>query len=383
MNNFTYHNPVKIVFGKGQIAELKQLVPANSKVLITYGGGSIKTNGVYDQVLNALENHEIFEFAGIEPNPRYDTLMRAVELIRQKQINFILAVGGGSVIDGSKFISAAVNYAGEDPWNIVNKQAKFSDAIPFGVVLTLPATASEMNCGAVITRNQDKLAFVDPQVFPQFAILDPETTFGLPDNQTANGVVDIFVHTMEDYLTYPVKAKLQDRVAEGILATLIEEGPKAILQPSNYDVRANIMWCAPWALNGFISAGVPRDWATHRIGHELTALYGLDHGQTLAIILPSVIEIKREAKHAKILQYAARIWNIDTSDPDAAIDLAIIKTRNFFEQMGVPTRLSDYNLGEEVIPAVLSQLERHGMTALGERQDVDLKQSEAILKLSI
>ncbi len=383
MENFTFYNPVKIIFGKGQIAQLSKEISADKKVLITYGGGSIKKNGVYDQVIQSLQGYKVFEFGGIEPNPRYETLMRAVDFIRENDIDFILAVGGGSAIDGTKFISAAVNYKAGDPWEIVAKAAKFSNAIPFGTVLTLPATASEMNNGSVITRDLDKLAFMDPQVFPQFSILDPETTFTLPPNQIANGVVDAFVHVMEAYLTYPVNAKLQDRVSEGILLSLIEDGPVAMKNPQDYDVRANIMWCAPWALNGMIGAGVPQDWATHRIGHELTVLYGLDHGVTLAIILPALMQVKRKQKRDKILQYAERIWQIDVADPEQAIDQAIAKTSEFFESLGIKTHLSDYGLGEEAITKVLAQLDKHELTTLGEHQDIDLQQSELILKLSL
>ena len=383
MENFTFYNPVKIIFGKGQIAQLSNEISKDKKVLITYGGGSIKKNGVYDQVIQSLQGYKVFEFGGIEPNPRYETLMRAVDFIRENDIDFILAVGGGSAIDGTKFISAAVNYKAGDPWDIIAKAAKFSDAIPFGTVLTLPATASEMNCGAVITRDLDKLAFMDPQVFPQFSILDPETTFTLPPNQIANGVVDAFVHVMEAYLTYPVNAKLQDRVSEGILLSLIEEGPVAMQNPQDYDVRANIMWCAPWALNGLIGSGVPQDWASHRIGHELTVLYGMDHGVTLAIILPALMQVRRKQKRDKILQYAERVWRIDVSDPELAIDQAITKTSEFFESLGIKTHFSDYGLGEEAVTKVLAQLKKHELTTLGEHQDIDLHQSELILKQSL
>ncbi|MDD2238197.1 MAG: iron-containing alcohol dehydrogenase, partial [Kiritimatiellae bacterium] len=256
MNNFTFCNPVNILFGRGRIADLPGEIPKDARVLIAYGGGSIKKNGVLDAVHTALAGYTITEFAGIEPNPSYETLMKAVELIREKDINFILAVGGGSVIDGVKFIAAAVPFEG-DPWDLLTRGAKAKSVLPFGTVLTLPATGSEMNCGSVITRKsiQTKLPFMSPLIYPIFSILDPETTFSLPPRQISNGIVDAFVHVMEQYLTYPAEGHLQDRFAEGILQTLIEDGPKALKTPEKYEVRANLMWCATLALNGLIGAG--------------------------------------------------------------------------------------------------------------------------------
>ena len=290
MENFVYHNPVKIVFGKGSIAQLGSLVPATARVLITYGGGSIKRNGVYDQVCRALGSHRVCEFSGIEPNPRYETCMRAVTLARAEKTDFLLAVGGGSVLDGTKFIAAAIPYASGDPWKIVSQGRPTAVATPLGCVLTLPATGSEMNGFAVISRDstQEKLAFASPYIYPQFSIMDPETTYSLPPRQVANGIVDAFVHVAEQYLTSGPPAPLQDRQAEAILATLIEQAPKVLSQPQDYDTRANLMWCATQALNGLIGCGMTQDWSTHMIGHELTALYGIDHAQSLAIVLPAV-----------------------------------------------------------------------------------------------
>jgi len=299
MDNFTYYNPVKIVFGRRSIAQLPRLVPAGAKILLTYGGGSIKRNGVYDQVVAALKKNPPAEFAGIEPNPRYETCMKAVERVRAEGFDFLLAIGGGSVLDGTKFIAAASVYKGKDPWDMMFNPARVpADALPIGCVMTLPATGSEMNGGAVITREatKDKLAVRSSHLFPRFSILDPETTFTLPPRQTANGVVDAFVHVMEQYLTYPADAPLQDRQAEAILLTLVEEGPKALAEPWNYVVRASLMWCATQALNGLIGCGVPQDWATHAIGHELTALYGIDHAQSLAIILPGMMQQQIDRK---------------------------------------------------------------------------------------
>jgi NADP-dependent alcohol dehydrogenase len=381
--NFTYHNPVNIIFGKGTIADLPKLVPAEAKVLMTYGGGSIKHNGVFDQVTQAMQGRRIIEFGGIEPNPRYDTCMKAVELVRAEGIDFLLAVGGGSVIDGTKFIAAAVPYKGKDPWDFLVNSARIpANPLPLGCVLTLPATGSEMNGGAVISRDslREKLYFISPNTFPQFSILDPEATYTLPPRQTANGIVDAFVHTTEQYLTYPADAPLQDRQAEAILLTLVEEGPKALADPRNYAVRANLMWCATQALNGLIGCGVPQDWASHRIGHELTALYGIDHAQSLAVLLIGVLRHQRERKRAKLLQYAQRVWNITDGDDDARVDQAIDRTEQFFRSLGVGTRFADYNIPHDAIELVAKRLAKRG-TILGEYADVEEKEVKEILAL--
>jgi NADP-dependent alcohol dehydrogenase len=273
-----------------------------------------------------------------------------------------------------------------DPWSILEQHAKnVSSALPFGVVLTLPATGSEMNAGAVITRRatQEKFAFGSRLVYPQFSILDPTKTFSLPARQVGNGVVDAFVHVMEQYLTYPVNGKLQDRFAEGVLLTLVEDGPRALAEPGNYDVRANLMWSATMALNGLIGAGVPHDWATHMIGHELTALHGLDHAQTLAVVLPAMLRVRRDAKRAKLLQYAERVWNLREGSEDARIDAAIERTEAFFRQMGVPTRLADYGLAARHIDGIVAALEAHGMVKLGETREVTPQLSRRVLELCL
>ena len=382
MNNFNLHTPTRILFGKGAISELRAQIPADARVLITYGGGSVKKNGVLDQVYAELKGLDVLEFSGIEPNPTYETLMKAVEIVRQQKVTFLLAVGGGSVLDGTKFIAAAANYPADiDPWNILlNHGNDVKSAIPMGSVLTLPATGSESNKGAVVSRREtgDKQAFMSEHVQPVFAVLDPVYTYTLPPRQVANGVVDAFVHTVEQYITYPVNAKVQDRFAEGILLTLVEDGPIALKEPENYDVRANVMWAATMALNGLIGAGVPQDWATHMLGHELTAMHGLDHAQTLAVVLPSLLNEKRNEKRGKLLQYAERVWNITEGSEEERIDAAIAATRNFFEQMGAPTRLSAYGLDGSTIPALLVKLEEKGMTKLGERQDITLDVSRRI-----
>lgn len=380
MFNFTFFNPVKILFGRGQIANIAQEIPPSSKILFTYGGGSIKRNGVYEQVIKALEGRDFLEFGGIEPNPRLETLMKAVELVRQNDVNFLLAVGGGSVLDGTKFIAAAVPFAG-DPWDILAKKAPIVSALPIGTVLTLPATGSEMNTNAVVTKweTREKLYFSSPLVFPQFSVLDPETTFSLPPRQIGNGIVDAFTHVAEQYLTFAANTPLQDRMAEAILATLIEEGPKTVAHPQDYDARANVMWCTTLALNGLIGAGVPQDWATHMIGHELTALHGLDHAQTLAVVLPSVLAHQKQQKREKLLQYGDRVWQIKTGTAEERMDLAIEKTRAFFESVGVSTRLSAYGVTTETIPTIVTRLSDRGMLPLGERQDITKESVAEIL----
>jgi NADP-dependent alcohol dehydrogenase len=383
--NFDFYNPTQILFGEGQIAALSKQIPSDARVLLVYGGGSIKTNGVYDEVLAALAGHHVTEFAGVEPNPSYETLMRAIGQVKAERIDFLLGVGGGSVIDGVKFIAAGALLE-EDPWSILEKYgSNVTRAMPFGAILTLPATGSEMNASSVVTRKstQEKFAFMSRHVYPKFAILDPSKTYTLPARQVGNGVVDAFAHVMEQYMTYPVGAKVQDRFAEGLLLTLIEEGPQALAHPDDYEVRANIMWTATMALNGLIGAGVPQDWATHIVGHELTALYNLDHAQTLAVVMPSMLRARKDSKREKLLQFAERVWNLKGGDEDTRIEAAIMRMEEFFGQMGVKTRLSDYGLGPKDIEAVLAVLEKHRMVKLGERRDVTLAVSRKVLEMSL
>lgn len=381
---FTFHNPTRIVFGEGRIAELDKLVPPQAKVLITLGGGSAEQTGTLAEVQRTLGSRTQGVFRGIEPNPTFETLMKAVEQIRAEGWDFLLAVGGGSVIDGTKFIAAAVPYAG-DPWEILTTRAKHvKAAVPFGSVLTLPATGSEMNSGAVITRaaTTSKLAFGSPLTFPVFSILDPAKTLTLPPRQVANGIVDAFVHITEQYLTCPAGGHVQDRLSEGLLSTLVELGPRALAEPENLEVRASLMWAATLALNGLIGAGVPHDWATHMVGHELTALHGIDHARTLALVLPGTLQVRFEAKQAKLAQYGARVFGLTGSEAERAQG-AIEATRNFFESLGVPTRLSAYGLGPEAIPPILDQLQRHGMVKLGEDQTQTLELSRRVLELAL
>ncbi|MEN9918667.1 MAG: hypothetical protein RL662_1103 [Bacteroidota bacterium] len=385
MNNFSKANPVKIIFGKGTIKDISKEIPVGSKVLITYGGGSIKTNGVYEQTIAALAGFEWYEFSGIEVNPHYETCMKAVALIKEKNIDFVLAVGGGSVIDATKFIVAAACYNAGDPWEILSKHAEVKQAIPFGTILTLSATGSEMNSGAVITKaaTQDKLAFGSPLVYPQFSVLDPETTYSLPTKQISNGVIDSFIHVIEQYLTYPANGMIQDKFSEAILSTLITEGPKALENPKDYNVRANLMWASTWALNEWISCGVPSDWSTHIIGHEITAVYGLDHAQTLAIVLPGVMSVMKDQKSEKIVQLGEQVFGIyNNLSKEERIQATIDAVENFFHEMQVKTRLSDYNLGEEVVETVSERLKNRGWK-LGEKQNMTPEIVKDILSVRI
>ena len=372
MDNFVFENPTKLIFGKGQIARLAKEIPADAKVLITYGGGSVKRTGVLDEGKKALQGYDITEFGGIEPNPSYETLINAIQLEHTKKIDFLLAVGGGSGIDGTKFIAAGALYDG-DPWEILPKRGKgVNKAMPLGVVLTLPATGSESNPRSVINRKSinAKLSFYSNAIFPRFAVLDPTKTYTLPKRQISNGVVDAFMHVLEQYLTVPMEARLQDRFAEGILHTLIELGPVALREPENYDVRANLMFCATMALNGLIATGVPQDWSTHMVGHELTALYGIEHAATLAALAPGMLTVLKDRKRAKLLQYGERIWGITEGSEDERIDKAIAKTKEFFETMQLKTNLRDHGLTPENIPEILDSLRAHDMVRLGEHRDV-------------
>jgi NADP-dependent alcohol dehydrogenase len=381
--NFTYFNPAKIVFGKGSIAQLSKLIPADKKVMLTYGGGSIKKNGVYEQVIAALKGYSLVEFGGIEANPRYETLMKAVELARQKGVDFLLPVGGGSVFDGTKFIAVAIPFTEGDPWAIVTSHGgPIKQAVPLGGVLTLPATGSEMNNGAVISRDstQEKLNFGHDLVYPIFSILDPETTYSLPLRQVANGIVDTFVHVLEQYVTFPVDAPLQDRQAEAIMLTLIEEAPTLMANPTDYDSRANFMWCATQALNGLIGCGVPQDWATHMIGHELTAFYGIDHGQSLAVVMPALLRYLRDQKCAKLVQYAERVWGINAGTDELRAEAAIGLTEKFFRSLGVPTTLKGYGIGPDAGKRVAERFAQRD-THLGEKRNVGAKETEEILAL--
>lgn len=381
MYNFEYQNPVKIIFGKGEIKKVGANIPKGARILLTYGGGSIFKNSVYDQVKASIEGFNVIEFGGIEPNPHYETLMKAVEVVKKENITYLLSVGGGSVLDGTKFIAAAALFTNGDPWLILSRQAPVLDALPIGAVLTLPATGSEMNGNSVVTRleTKEKLAFASLKVMPVFSVLDPEVIFSLPEKQVANGIVDAFVHVIEQYLTFPVNAPIQDRFAESILRTLIEEGPKVLANRTDYDAAANFMWSATMALNGLIGVGVPQDWAAHMIGHELTAYHGIDHAQTLAIVLPGIMHIKREQKKDKILQLGERVWGVLDGTDDERINETIQKTVEFFESVGIQTKLPDYSVTSETIDIICSRFLRRGYK-VGEKGNIGPDEIRMILE---
>ena len=383
MNNFNFHNPTRIYFGKDRLPELAKAIPTGNKILILYGGGSVIRFGTLDKVKKAIHSFEYYEFGGIEANPRYETLMKAVEIVKKEQITFLLAVGGGSVIDGTKFIALASNCTTEESLKLLYggyAAMPIPYTVPIGTVLTLPATGSEMNAGAVISRGESKYVVSTPLNFPVFSFLDPSLTFTLPPTQVANGIVDAFVHVIEQYATYPANAMFQDSTAEGILRNLIAIGRKTIDQPTDYDLRANLVWNATMALNGLIGAGVPQDWSTHMIGHELTALFGIDHAKSLAIVLPSMWELKKVQKKAKLIQYAERVWDIQEKDEDKKVDLAIQKTRDFFESLGISTRLSTYGVERKDLDKLISGLKAKGMIALSENRDITPEFSLRILE---
>lgn len=387
MLNFELYNPTNYVFGKEQITKLTDLIPKNTKILLAYGGGSIFKNGIYDQVKTALINVEVIEFGGIEPNPRYETLMKAVEIIRTQNISFILAVGGGSVIDGVKFISAAVKFDG-NPMEILKKRMSIKDisqVIPFGTVLTLPATGSEMNSGSVVTINetQEKLAFGGSAMFPKFSICDPTVIESLPKRQIQNGVVDAFTHVMEQYLTFPHDALLQDRLAESILQTLVEIGPGVVENPTDYKLASNFMWCATMALNGLIQKGVPTDWATHMIGHELTALYEIDHARTLAIIGPNLYRVMFETKKDKLAQYGERVFGVKGATVEEKAKKAIEKTVDFLHAMGMKTKLSENTEHYQgTADFIVKRFEERGWEALGEQKNITPEKVREIVEMS-
>jgi NADP-dependent alcohol dehydrogenase len=382
MNNFEFYCPTKMVFGKGSIAKLSELIDKNKKILMVYGGGSIKRNGVYEQVKGALDGFNMIEFSGIEPNPTYETCMEAVEIVKNENIEFLLAVGGGSVLDGTKFIAVASKYQGEEPYDLVSKEAEVKDALPLGSVMTLPATGSEMNCASVISRlsTQEKFAMRNPKIYPQFSIIDPETTYSLPFNQVRNGIVDTFVHVMELYATYDVNTPLQDSWALGLIKTLIQEAPKVLKNNKDYDAKANICWCATCGLNYWLSVGAVQDWSTHRIGHELTALYGLAHGESLAVVLPRLWQERKADKAVKLAKLAREVFGCQEQDNLKAADCAIKETENFFNSLEMPTKLANYKINaQEAAQRIKERFEQRG-TFLGEDLKVTPQMVYNVLK---
>lgn len=385
MNNFEYKNPTKILFGKGQIEKLSQEIPRDAKVMMLYGGGTIKRTGIYEQVTKALLGYNLLEYGGIPPNPEYSVLMGALKVIKDERVDFLLAVGGGSVIDGTKFLSAAAFFEGDDPWDIMTKNKSASKVLPFGTVLTLPATGSEMNSGFVITRKEtkEKLASGGPNLYPAFSILDPEVVKSIPQRQLANGVADAFMHVMEQYMTYPMGGLLQDRFAEGILQTLIEVAPEVMKDPSDYKAAANFMWSCTMALNGLISKGVSEDWSVHMMGHELTALFGIDHARTLAILAPNHYRYNFETKKGKLTQYAERVWNVTVGIDDEKAKAAIEKTEEFFHSLGIKTKLSEYTKDYAgTADEIAKRFEERGWKGLGEHGSLKPEDAKKIVEMS-
>lgn len=381
MKNFTFYNPVKIVFGKETINQLESLLPRNKKILMVYGGGSVKKNEIYDQVIKGCNGRELIEFSGIEANPKYSTCMKAAELAKKKDIGFILAVGGGSVVDAGKFIAAAAVSSSENPWETIVKKSQIDSALPVGVVLTLPATGSEMNCKAVISNSEtgEKICLCNEKVYPEFSILDPECSYSLPTRQVANGVVDAYVHVLEQYLTTDLNTPVQDRWAEGLLLTLIDLGRRVIDNPNDYESRCNLYWAAANALNGIIGVGVDQDWASHRIGVEITALYGIDHARTLAIVLPGLLSIQRKQKEKKLLQYAKRVWGVTQGDKNVVIDEVITRTSLFFQSLGISGRFVDYKIDPKEASEKIGNILIDRDSVFGEHQDITGEVAKKIL----
>ena len=385
MNNFKFRNPTKILFGKGQINNLSTEIPTGSKILLLFGGGSIMKNGIYAQVKKALSTYEVVEFGGIPANPEYSILLDALKVIKEEKITYLLAVGGGSVIDGTKFLSAAALYDGATPWDLLTNKKPVTEGMSFATVLTLPATGSEMNSGSVITRaeTQEKLAFGGPGLFPIFSVLDPEVIQSVPQRQLANGIADAFTHVMEQYMTYPIGAKLQDRFAESIMQTLIEVAPVIMKNPSDYVAASNFMWSCTMALNGLIQQGVPGDWAIHSMGHELTAMYGIDHARTLAILAGNHYRYNFENKKEKLAQYAERVWSITDGTLEEKAHAGIDKTDEFFKLLEIDIKLSDYtedyaNTGSEIA----KRFTERGWEGLGEHKSLKPSDAQKIIEMS-
>lgn len=365
MLNFRLRNPTEIVFGVGQIAALGELVPADARVMLFYGGGSIKTNGVYDAVRAALANRQVVEFGGIQPNPLYETILEAAKLARQHGVDFILAVGGGSVVDAAKFLAAIVPIAEGDPWDVLMAGPPPKTVLPVGAVLTLPATGSESNAVSVISHaaRHLKVPFANEAARPVFAILDPSTMKSLSRRQLENGVVDAFTHVLEQYLTYPTNAPVQRGFSETLLEVLVEWGPRLISENSD-EARENVMWAANQALNGLIGAGVPQDWSTHMIGHALTAIQGVDHARSLSMVMPSLLSEQFEQKLAMLARYGRRIWGLNGDDRIVAAG-AIAATQDFFKRMGCPVRTGGVDAD-----AVVHHIEAAGQFPLGENKSI-------------
>lgn len=374
---FTYHNPTQIHFGRDSFGKLSSLIPADARVLLLYGGGSIRQNGIYDQVREALAKHDVLDFGGVEANPTLATLNRAVAAVRAESRDFILAVGGGSVCDGAKFVAAAALYEG-DGWDIVSGRHVVERALPVGVVLTLPATGSESNAGAVVSNGatQEKKVFFAPPTRPRFAILNPQVMDSLPDRQLENGLVDAFVHVCEQYLTYPVGALVQDGYAEALLRAL-KTLADSFARRRDADWQQNLMWAANQALCGIVGVGVPLDWATHRMAVELTALYGIDHGRTLSIIQPWLLRETIDAKRAKLEQMGRRVFDL----PDASAEDCIAAIEAFYRSLNMPVHLSEAGIDDAAAAErVMQALRAHGNAALGGHAALDDAKTQRIIR---
>jgi len=385
MLNFEFKNPTKIIFGKETISKISEEIPQGSRVLLLYGGGSIKKNGIYEQVKNALSSFDFYEFGGIPANPEYEVLLKALELIKTQKITYLLAVGGGSVIDGTKFLSSAALYEGNTPWDILSKHIRTEKGMPFGTVLTMPATGSEMNSGAVITRaeTKEKIGMGGPGLFPQFSILDPQVIQSIPKRQLANGITDAFTHVLEQYMTYPTNAYLQDRFSESIMQTLVQIAPDVISKPFNHEIASNYMWSCTMALNGLIQKGVPTDWAVHAIGHELTALYGIDHARTLAIIAPSHYRKNFETKKQKLAQFAERVFGVLDGSIEEKATKGIEKMEAFFHSIDIPTHLSDYiESYKGTAEEIESRFTKRNWLGLGEHKSITPEIVREIVEMS-
>lgn len=385
MRNFEYYNPVNLIFGKGQISKLASLIEKDKKILLLYGGGSIKTNGIYEQVKTALDGYEVIEFSGIEANPEFQTLMKALKIIKEENIDFMLAVGGGSVIDGTKFLSSAALYEGDDPWDILAKRIRTMKGLPFGTVLTLPATGSEMNSGSVVSRKEinKKLSMGGPGLFPQFSICDPQAVKTIPERQIANGLADSFTHVLEQYMTYPIGAVVQDRLSESILSSILDIAPKIMAENTDYDTAANFMWSCTMALNGLIQKGVPNDWSVHMIAHEITAHFGIDHARTLAIVLPRAYKHQFDHKKEKLAQFAERVLQISDGTVEEKAKEAINQIEAFYHSLKIDTKLSQYTENYDgFAQKAAASLTEQGLIKLGEHGDITPEVTVEILERS-
>ena len=380
---FELCNPTKILFGQGQIAAIGSLIPADARILLLYGGGSIKSNGVYDQVMAALQGRHVDEVGGVEANPHYETLQKASALARTNGTTFVLGVGGGSVIDAAKFLASMITTGFDDPWDKLVKEGETVKAVPNGAVLTLPATGSESNPVSVIssTVRKLKIPFVNQAARPAFAVLDPTTMLSLDRRQLENGVVDAFTHVLEQYLTLPVNAPVQFGFSETLLQVLIEWGP-VLVETRSREACENVMWAANQALNGLIGAGVPQDWSTHMIGHAITTLHGIDHARTLSMIMPSLFRYKLQPKTGMLARYGRRVWNLAEPDDRRAAERAIVCTEEFMARMGCPIRISDMPGLTIETDLLVEHLEKAGHTCLGEAQDIRPQDVRTILQMA-